>query len=61
MSIMADFGSSIFQAVTGQDPNAVASQLTQAEQQLTLVAEAIVALLFLLVVGEFFIIVELRK
>ena len=59
--ILSTLGSSIFQAVTGQDPTALSSQLSVVEQQLILVVEVVIALLSLIVVGELFIIIELRK
>lgn len=59
--LLSGIGSSIFQALTGQDPSAISQQLTLAEQQLTLVAEVVVMLLTLVVVGQFFIIRELRR
>jgi hypothetical protein len=59
--ILSSIGGSLFQALTGQDPNAISAQLTQAEQQLTLVAEVVVALLFVIAVGQWFIIAELRR
>lgn len=59
--ILSSIGSSIFQAVTGQDPNAVSAQLTAAEQQITLAVESMIALLFLIMVGQIFIVSELRR
>jgi hypothetical protein len=59
--VLSGFGASIFQAITGQDPNAIGAQLTQAEQQLTLAVEAVIALLFLIMVGQVFIVLELRR
>jgi len=59
--LLSGFGASIFQAITGQDPNAVSAQLSAAEQQLTLAVEAVIALLALIVVGQIFIVMELRK
>lgn len=59
--ILSSIGGSIFQAVTGQDPNAVSAQLTAAEQQLTLAVQAVIALLFLIAVGQLFIVLELRR
>ena len=61
MGAFSSIGGSIFQLVTGQDPNALANQLSAGEQQLTLAVQAIIALLALIVLGQIFIVYELRR
>jgi hypothetical protein len=61
MNTLTSLGSTIFQAVTGTDPSAISSQLSAAENQLVLAVEVVIALLALMVVGELFILLELRR
>jgi hypothetical protein len=51
----------VFQALTGQDPNAISAQLSAAEQQLTLAVQVVITLLTLSLVAQIFIVLELRR
>lgn len=58
--VLSGLGSSIIEALTGQSPDALQQQLTAAEQQLTLAVQVVIVLLFLSLVAQFFILIELR-
>jgi len=61
MNPLGGLATSLFTTLTGTDPTTLQSQLTQAEQLLILAVEIALLLLTGILVGEMFILWEVRR